>query len=341
MTKNELEILASKTSMFSLSVPRPKKTQKQTLDQINAHKNEKKDVRKDIEQKIELFQKGKLIGTGWEEVLEDYLKSVDTWKKKFYTPLDELLTLQDKLKYIDGYTFTLLKSNAFSQNNISLEKAHDFYSNICELEKSASSQLTRQQKEDLRKGKLAAESYCKQFTKNEILGKESELTELIELIDKKDPKLVARQMYEALKETSNGTQKNAQSADAIPEISSEMYETILQHCSPEQTMKLAKINQEVEKLKGNQGKSSFIENLKLFCKKAASIALSKYKVKDVDLKKAFDQLEQVAYDPEKYKPIKTTSSYETKTKKNLTSFVSKVNASRSKGQGQGQSNGIG
>ncbi|MDF2965263.1 MAG: hypothetical protein K0Q51_651 [Rickettsiaceae bacterium] len=213
----------------------------------------------------------------------------------------KLLGLSDKelialAENFEASTYFPKKSSRQSSpeyiNRPSLEEMHELFYSVKELEKSQP-QLYNQNKKILDAFKTEITDYCNYEYKNKSskqeksnntpivignsLGKDEKLKGLINLISK-DPEMVAKKLLMAKGSTSGSNLE-----------SEKVLEVILQNCSPEQTYRIAKIGEEIQKREGNK-KRSFKENLKGFCKAVAGIFNSKYKVSDKELEAAFTSI---------------------------------------------------
>ncbi|MDF2965261.1 MAG: hypothetical protein K0Q51_649 [Rickettsiaceae bacterium] len=100
----------------------------------------------------------------------------------------------------------------------------------------------------------------------------------------KDPKLVAKQLLNALASTGNTSSE----AD-LEEFSNRFTKVILEYGTPEQVYKAKLIGQAMEKIKDNPT-PGFLSSIQAFTKSLAALFSSKYKVKDENLNKALDDI---------------------------------------------------
>jgi hypothetical protein len=224
---------------------------------------------------------------------QDFLNYFNAQSKKFNNPTDYFSESLDELNAFDLQIEKIVPPK--NPNKPSLEEAHELFHNIKEFKKRFPADY-KPNKDKFESLKDNINIFCeKQYSMNnfilegnsiktqynlENLGKNFSLKDLDNIL-KKDPEIVAKEIYKATLQAKNSNSDINKDARRVTKA-------LLRNCTPEQSYKVAKIGQELEKLESKNGKSSFKDNLRTFAKSVASIFNSKYKVREGEVAQAVE-----------------------------------------------------
>ncbi|MDF2965839.1 MAG: hypothetical protein K0Q51_1227 [Rickettsiaceae bacterium] len=215
-----------------------------------------------------------------------------------------------------------------AKNLPSLEELHKLYHDLKEFKKAAPT-VYKNNKGQLRPFKNQINTICRCRCKF-IVGFDKES---IEDLFSKDPKIIAKKIFDSLAEPKLPSIISQFQSDA-----DELKKVIIEYLPPKVSHKATEIWAELNKLTMIKGKAesySFSEKLLSFCRLIGSLFNSKYRVKDSDLKAAFADIEKLRDNRRKEVAKSNTSSriFGKHTEEVL-------NASQNKGKGKNHSKSV-